>query len=149
MVDSRQKGARNESALKKLLIEKTELNWQRVPGSGALDTKHGLKGDLYIPNEKNVYCIEVKAYKESVINHTLLTSKNPQLDKFWEQAVRQGNQTERIALLIFKHDRSKWFVMIHEINELPSCEYLEYSRHGTYIMLLEDWLEYEKPEFIK
>ena len=148
MVDSRQKGARNEAALKKLLIEKTGLNWQRVPGSGALDAKHGLKGDLYIPNEKNVYCIEVKAYKESVINHTLLTGKNPQLDLFWEQTVRQGRQTDRLPLLIFKHNRSKWFVMYFS-TQLPYCDILYYSKLGTYISLLEDWLINEEQEFIK
>ena len=145
MVDSRQKGARNETALKKLLIDKTGLNWQRVPGSGALDAKHFLKGDLYIPNERNTFCIEAKAYKDSVLNHTLLTGKKPQLDIFWEQAVRQGIQTERLPCLMFKHDRSKWFVML---DFKPRCDHLHYSKLDTYIAMLEAWLDSDEPEFI-
>ena len=72
MVDSRAKGARAESALKKVLVEKTKLKWERIPASGALSEVHQLKGDLYVPGEKNLYCVEVKSYKESAINHLLL-----------------------------------------------------------------------------
>ena len=57
MVDSREKGARAELAVKKELIRLTGLAFQRVPGSGALAPVHGLKGDPYIPNEENLYAI--------------------------------------------------------------------------------------------
>lgn len=52
MVDSRQKGARAETDAKNILKMYTKLNWQRVPGSGALGAQHKLKGDLYIPEAK-------------------------------------------------------------------------------------------------
>lgn len=110
MVDSRQKGARAEAAAKKVLIEKTGLGWERTPGSGALNEKHKLKGDLYIPDCKNKFCVEVKHYKDDHFTSKVLTSKGPQFLLWWEQAERQGVQVGRDPLLLFKFDRSKWFV---------------------------------------
>ncbi len=110
MVDSRQKGARAESLLKKLLRDKTGINFQRTPGSGALNATHMLKGDIYIPNEKNRFCIEAKHYKDDHLTSKILTSKNPQLIEWWSQAVRQGEQVNMQPLLFFKFDRSKWFI---------------------------------------
>jgi len=152
MVDSRQKGARAEAAVKKVLIDKTGLNWQRTPGSGALAPTHGLKGDLYIPNEKNFYCVEVKHYKDDHFTSKILTSKDPQLTEWWKQAVRQGIQTDKDPLLIFKFDRSKLFVAFEE----EPCKMYKYRYsyyvHADmrfYIAKLEDWLKYEDVEFIK
>ena len=62
MVDPRAKGATAETKARDELRKLTKLKWERVPGSGALDEKHGLKGDLYVPNEKNLFCVEVKHY---------------------------------------------------------------------------------------
>ena len=50
MVDSRAKGARGEYLVRDLLREHTNLQFERVPMSGALEY---LKGDLYDPNEKS------------------------------------------------------------------------------------------------
>lgn len=115
MVDSRQKGARAEAALVKLLKEQTGLNWKRTPGSGALHKDHLLKGDLYVPGEGNNYCVEVKHYKDDKLTSKVLTDKEPQLIQWWEQALRQGKETNKKPILFFKFDRSKWFVMM----ELP------------------------------
>ena len=89
MVDSRQKGARAESAVKAVLKSATGLNWQRVPGSGALGVEHKLKGDLYIPDANNKYCVEVKHYKDDHLTSAILSGKNPLLFEWWEQAIRQ------------------------------------------------------------
>ena len=140
------KGTRAENALKKVLTTETGLNWQRTPSSGALSEVHKLKGDLYIPREKNVYTIEVKHYKDCHINHLLLTGVNPQIHEWWEQTVREAKQNENEPLLVFKHDRSKWFV--------GTSGYVdEEDRHiyvgalDIYIVLLTDWLKTE-PRFI-
>lgn len=116
MVDSRQKGARAEAALVKLLKEDTGLNWKRTPGSGALHPDHLMKGDAYVPGEHNLYCVEVKHYKECQLTSKVLTDKAPMLLQWWSQAVRQGEQVSKKPLLFFKHDRSKWFVMFSNIN---------------------------------
>lgn len=148
MVDSRQKGARAETLIKNELVKLTGHAFQRVPGSGALDPVHGLKGDLYIPNEKNLYAIEVKHYAEDHLTSKLLTSTNPQLQQFWEQTLREAKQTNKKPLLIFKFDRSKIFVAFAD---LPTVEYntvyVLINGHEFYIAILEDWIKHEKPKF--
>jgi hypothetical protein len=149
MVDSRAKGARTESQARDILRKATKLQWERVPGSGALDPKHKLKGDLYIPDSSNKYAVEVKGYAEDHVSSKLLTGKDPQLLTFWKQTVRQGLQVSRKPLLIFKFDRSKFFVAFDDI---PTANYryifIDIDEHQFYIALLEDWLTYEQPEFI-
>lgn len=150
MVDSRAKGARTETVVRDLLKKLTGLPWERVPGSGALDPKHQLKGDLYVPGRTNLYAVEVKGYAEDHINSTLLTGKNPQLLEFWKQAVRQGHQVNKKPLLIFKFDRSKIFVAFED---LPSsmayrCILCSIEDHDFYIALLEDWVKFDQPQFV-
>lgn len=150
MVDSREKGARAEVTVRDLLRKHTKLTWERVPGSGALNEKHQLKGDLYVPGEKNLYVVEVKHYKDDHLDSTLLTGKSPQLLEWWKQAVRQGEQVSKIPLLTFKHDRSKIFVAF---TELPSSRYrhifVSLDGYEFFIALLEDYLTFEKPKFIQ
>ncbi len=150
MVDSREKGARAETIVKDLLKEKTKLKWERVPGSGALNEKHGLKGDLYVPNEGNIYCVEVKHYAEDHFNSSLFTGKSPQLLEWWSQALRQGKQVDRKPLLLFKHDRSKVFACYED---MPNHDYrhvfVNILGYNFYVSTLTDWLEHEKPKFIK
>lgn len=150
MVDVRAKGAKAETDAKTILKKYTGLGWERTPGSGALDEKHGLKGDLYIPNKENIYCVEVKHYQDDHLTSQVLTSKNPQLIEWWAQATRQGIQVGRKPLLIFKHNRSKLFTAFQD---LPTADYrkiyLEVLQYSFYVSVLEDWLIYEKPKFIK
>lgn len=146
-VDSRAKGARAEALVKKKLIELTGLKWERIPASGGLSEVHGLKGDLYVPQEGNLFCTEVKAYKDDHINSGLLTHKTPQIVEWLNQTNRQAKQVNKRPLLIFKHDRSKIFVCFQD-EPIEEYRYLYYSEEGVYIALLEDWL-LDKPKFIK
>jgi hypothetical protein len=149
MVDSRDKGSRAETVVRDILRLQTKLKWERVPGSGALNEKHGLKGDLYVPNEKNLYCVEVKHYAEDHLTSALLTGKSPQLIEWWSQAVRQGIQVNRKPLLLFKHDRSKIFAAYED---MPSHEYrlvfVSVLDYNFYVSTLTDWLDHETPKFI-
>jgi hypothetical protein len=151
MVDSRAKGARVETDVKKKLIELTGLKWERVPGSGALDPKHQLKGDLYVVGEGNLFVTEVKGYKDDHLTSAILTSVNPQLLEFWEQAVRQGIQVNKKPLLIFKHDRSKIFAAFEDppSNALLDYMYVNCLGWTFYIALLDKWVKLEDPKFIK
>lgn len=152
MVDTKAKGTRAELIVRDTLRDLTGLNWQRTPGSGAFGAQFGLKGDLYIPNEKNRYSIEVKHYKDDHINSRLLTGKEPQFLIFWEQACRQAEQTDKEPLLIFKFDRSKIFVAFtFDIYNFPAdnCIVLYTKRFSAIgITLLEDWIIHCKPTFI-
>ena len=149
MVDSRAKGARTETVARDLLRKLTGLQWERVPGSGALDPKHQLKGDLYIPGEANTYAVEVKGYAEDHLNSSILTSKAPQLVEFWKQAVRQGHQVHKKPLLIFKFDRSKLFVAFEDLPKTLGyrCILISVDEHDFYVALLEDWIKFDQPKF--
>ena len=150
VVDSRAKGARAETVIRDQLRKLTGLKWERVPGSGALDEKHGLKGDLYVPNEKNLYAVEAKHYEHCHINHSLISGKLPQIIVWLEQTIRQGVQVSKKPLLIFKHDRSKTYCAFLDMPE-GDYPYMFISKNGYefYISLLEDFLVHNKPKFIQ
>ena len=151
VVDSRAKGARTETLARDMLRKYTGLAWERVPSSGALDPKHGLKGDLYVPNYVNNYCVEVKGYAEDHINSGLLTHKTPQIVEWWQQTQRQAFQVNKLPLLIFKYDRSKLFgaTVIVDDNMMDSRWLLFYSQdYEFYMFLLEDWLQNSKTKFV-
>ena len=89
MVDSRAKGARGEYLVRDLLREHTNLQFERVPMSGALEY---LKGDLYVPNEKNYFCIEVKNYEKSPLSDKLFSApKTNNLIRWWTKLKSQAN----------------------------------------------------------
>lgn len=149
MVDSREKGARGETVARDALRKLTGLKWERTPGSGALDPKHNLKGDLYVPNANNAYATEMKHYKDDQVSTSLLSGKSPILLGWWEQALRQAIQVKKLPLLIFKHDRSKLFAAYLD---MPMADYkhmaISVPPHEFYISLLEDWILNNNPKFI-
>lgn len=149
-VDSRAKGARAESDVAKVLKQKTGLDFKRVPLSGGLHESHQLKGDLYLVNARNIYCIEVKHYKDSHITPNILTDKTPQIIEWVIQTIREAKQISRKPLLIFKHDRSKLFVGFFDpptIDGAYRYMFVSVLGHEFYVALLDDWLDNEKPEF--
>lgn len=150
MVDPRVKGATGETVARDILRKYTKLQWERVPSSGALDPRHGLKGDLYVPNQANVYCVEVKNYKDDHLSSKVLTSKSPQLIDWWEQTLRESEQVSRKPLLIFKFDRSKLFAATLEL--LPDdVKYISIhtEKHDFFVCMLEDLLSKNVLRFVK
>lgn len=147
---SKEKGTRAETLIKETLSKYTKLNWQRTPLSGALDRKHGLAGDLYIPIEKNLWCVEVKHYKEDHLTSKILTNKTSQLLEWWVQCITQAHQVNKLPLLIFKFDRSKIFVAFDTMPNTDNYHYVYVNvpPHQFWISLLEDWIEYEDPKFV-
>ena len=151
MVDSKAKGARAEADLVKKLSQETGHNFKRIPLSGGLDASHGLKGDLYIPNSLNIYCIEVKHYADDHLTSKVLTDKNPQLEVWWDQTLREAAQISRKPLLIYKFDRSKWFVAWNDT--IPNAYHYRYmcinfNGKEFFTAKLDDWLQYENPRFV-
>lgn len=146
MVDSRQKGARAELQARDLLRKLSGLKWERVPASGALGAEHGLKGDLYVPKTDVRWCVEVKHYKDDQISTKLITGKSPIFDQWWEQTVREAEQIDKRPLLLFKHDRSKWFVAYKKVD--AHLHHIHYKNReicitdlGLYITLAEERLK--------
>lgn len=150
MVDSRQKGARAEADIVKKLTEYTGHIFKRIPMSGALDAAHGLKGDVYIPNSLNIFCIEVKHYKDDHFSSKVLTDKKAQLIEWWEQTIREAAQISRKPLLIYKFDRSKVFVAFKDMptNSDYRWVFFNIDGHEFYSAKLDDWIDYEQPRFV-
>lgn len=146
MVTSNDKGARGETIIRDKLRTLTGLQFERVPSSGALDPKHGLKGDLYLVGVNNLYAIECKNYEEDHLTSKVLTSVDSQLHKFWAQAVRQGIQVNKKPLLLFKFTRSKIFVAYNEIPD--NVDHVYISKGDFFVSMMEDWIRQEKPKFL-
>lgn len=146
MVDSRAKGARGEYLVRDMLREYTGLRFERVPSSGALEY---LKGDLYVPNESNKYCIEVKNYAESPLSDKMFTQeKTNNLITWWTKVSYQASNGNQEPLLFFKYNRSKVFVVTNQKPE-KCLKYFFISWLNCYIIVAEDWLENEKISFLK
>ena len=141
MVDSRAKGARGEYAVRDLLRQHTGLQFERVPLSGALEY---LKGDLYVPNAFNRFCIEVKNYADSPLTDKIFTAeKTNNLSKWWIKIKTQAKNSKQEPLLFFKYDRSKVFVCT-EIPPVNTDKYIFIYWHNCYVLLAEDWLANEE-----
>lgn len=148
-IDSRAKGAKGENDVAKVLKAHTKLDFLRVPLSGALDAKHGLKGDLYLLGGICRYCIEVKFYAEDHISSKILTDKIPKIQTWWEQCEREAKQINKIPLLIFKFNRSKMFVAFEDLptqiyNYITICV----NDHVFHTAELNTWLKNEGPKFV-
>lgn len=144
MVDSRAKGARGEYLVRDMLREYTNLQFERVPNSGALEY---LKGDLYIPHTKNKYCIEVKNYADSPLTDKIFTApKTNNLIRWWNKLKVQAEQGNQQPLLFFKYNRSPVFVVTENKPKNFSL-WINIKFLDCYVMLAEEWLKNETPEF--
>ena len=144
MVDPRAKGAEGERQVRDLLRKHTELEFQRVPMSGALDF---MKGDIFLPNMHNNYCIEVKFYKDSHFSDKVLTAKKSNVFiHWWNQTIEQAKKAGAKPALFFKYNRSKIFVAQKDKPE-NGLDYMYVSFLGCYVSLAQDWLILEKPSF--
>jgi len=143
MVDSRAKGARGEYLVRDMLRDASGLQFERVPSSGALSY---LKGDLYVPDEKNLFCIEVKNYEKSPFTDKIFTNQTNYLLLWWEKIVKQAELKLQQPLLFFKYSRSKVFVVTTLKPENTRYTYVSWL--DCYIMIAEEWLDQEKVEWI-
>lgn len=145
MVDSRAKGARGEYLVRDMLREHTGYQFERVPNSGALEY---LKGDLYVPHEKNRFCIEVKNYENSPLSDKIFTAKKTNnLIKWWIKLLQQAAGGNQEPLLFFKYNRSPVFVVTN-LQPAVSHEWMYIQFLHCYILLADVWLKEEKVEFL-
>jgi Holliday junction resolvase len=144
MVDPRAKGAEGERQVRDLLKKHTQLGFQRVPMSGALEF---LKGDIFLPNMHNNYCIEVKFYKDSHFNDKILTAlKSNMFIRWWDQTIEQAKKAGAKPALFFKYNRSKIFVAQRDEPE-NGLNYMYVSHLGCYVSLAHEWILLENPSF--
>ena len=144
MVDPRAKGAEGERQVRDLLKGHTGLAFERVPMSGALDY---LKGDIFLPNMHNNYCIEVKFYKDSHFNDKILTAlKSNIFIRWWDQTIEQAKKAGAKPALFFKYNRSKIFVAQRDEPD-NGLNYMYVSHLGCYVSLAHEWILLENPSF--
>tara|TARA_R110002126_G_scaffold209611_2_gene356193 strand:+ start:1474 stop:1917 length:444 start_codon:yes stop_codon:yes gene_type:complete len=144
MVDPRAKGQRGEYLVRDMLRDASGLQFERVPSSGALAY---LKGDLYIPDANNAFCIEVKNYEKSPLSDKVFTNKTNYLLIWWEKIVKQAELKLQQPLLFFKYSRSKVFVVTTIKPE--NTKHMHLSWLDCYVCLAEEWLENEKMEWTR
>ena len=112
--------------------------------SGALEF---MKGDLFVPNKENLYCIEVKNYKDNHFTDKVISTTSNQFIKWWAQTTEQAEKGGQKPILFFKYNRSKIYVAQQE--EPLKVEKYMYVKHlDCYVSLATDWLIFEQPRFI-
>lgn len=141
-VDSREKGKRGEMQVRDLLRDKTKLQWERVPGSGAFGANHSLKGDVYLPpgtSHMSKYCFEVKWYKDEQLTSNILNTGNSQIEKWWEQATREAQEMNMKPALVFKKDRGTWLIALDFTDDsaihLADHHHITFSKRDTEIII--------------
>lgn len=139
MVNSRQKGNRGEQQVMSLLGRMTEERWEQTPGSGS----GKIKGDLRVPGKHNLFCVEVKFYKDSGFNSKIYTSKTNNLYKWWSKLCKQSQDMEQEPLLIFRENYGKFFAVTVR-KPTNTLKYIHIAWLGAYILLAEHWLEKEE-----
>lgn len=145
MVDSRAKGARGEYLVRDMLRQFTNLQFERVPASGALEY---LKGDIYVPHAKNRFCIEVKNYESSPLSDKIFTAKKTNnLIRWWVKLLQQAAGGDQEPLLFFKYNRSPVFV-VTSLEPENTTEWLRIEWLDCYVLLAEIWLQKEEVEFV-
>lgn len=144
MVNSRQKGAKAEEEVCAKLTQHTGYIFTRVPGSGC----GRIKGDLHIEGSPNRFCIEIKHYAESPFSDKILTNKSNDFVQWWIKLLKQSDQMKQEPLLIWRYNRSKWFV---STNMKPAMvnNCLDWHLNSCYTMLLDEWLKKESIAWLK
>ena len=117
MVNSIKKGKNGEREVAKLLTKITNVNWRRVPSSGALFTSQQakkFKGDVYTdsPLFENVV-VEVKNTKKGLTVSDMFNKKSC-LYKWLDQLEKETGQHDT-GVLFFK-DKGKWFFLFGKVN---------------------------------
>lgn len=143
MVNSRQKGAKEEEEVLKIFSDYTGVLWKRTPGSG-----NGLvKGDITANGA--LYTVEIKHIKDSPITDKALTNRSNLLVTWWAKVCKEARAAGREPLLVVKYNYSKRFVFFQYPLPMDSFNYINFRMLPAYCMVLSEWLEVEKPLLIK
>ena len=138
-IKSKAKGTRAEYACRDLLKKYTGLPWNRTPQSGALGAQFKMKADLFVPGEKNLYSVEVKSYKDDHLASKILVNTTSPLFDWWEQVTKDAKSNGNEPILIYKYDRSKFFLCTDEIYDAPNHIYI--SSLNIFVYPLEQFLQ--------
>lgn len=145
-IHSGQKGNRGENGVIKLLTERFNIPFSRVPESGARisqvalpeELKQAYVGDIVVP-VKFKFCIECKnGYDDINFDYILFKNhSNAVLDSFLEQAQRDANVVHKKPLLCWKKTGKPYlaFTQEHKLSE-----------YGLYY---RDWIACQLTDLLK
>lgn len=134
MTNSKDKGNRGEVLVRTELRKITGLNFEKTPHSGASSIE-GLKGDLYLPNQRNEYTIEVKNYEGDGFSSHILEGKGDFL-RWWEQACAAAKVNKNTPMVIYRWNRSKMYAALPSY--VPTAVYNKIVTPYCSIYLLSD-----------
>lgn len=133
---SKEKGARGETQVRDYLREKTGLQFERTPNSGATSTK-GLKGDIFILNHFNNFTIEVKFYEADELGSNVLTGKGTFKD-WWGQCIREAKDNGNLPMLVYKWNRSILFCGLPDTFDAKCNNYIHLSTLKCKIYIMSE-----------
>jgi hypothetical protein len=106
-INSNRKGAKGERVACNVLKEWSELEFSRVPRSGALRWKKtdNIVGDITCtePNHICYMVFEVKLRKSISIND-LIMAKKSDIMEFWSQVTEDGIRGKKVPVLMMRYD---------------------------------------------
>lgn len=147
-INSKAKGNRVELEFAKLLTERFNKKFTRVPMSGGFSTFHkdtgvkesamqDLSGDIIAP-EGFKFSIEIKSRKEFNF-WDLLNNNNNEIDDWLKQVEEDSEISGKLPLLIIKINHRKPFVLFRKELLEGKLIYKEYTvKRFDYFLLLED-----------
>ena len=142
MVNPRQKGNRGEQQVIAILDRVTQEKWEQTPGSGS----GKIKGDLRVHGKHNIFCVEVKFYKNVGFDAKIFTQKSNNFFQWWSKICKQAQQMKQEPLLVFRENHGKFFVAtVREPKN--TLRYMHIAWLGAYVLILEDWLDKEEIKF--
>jgi len=118
MVNSLQKGKRNERQLAKMLSTWWGSEFHRTPSSGAFFTQHQqtqldpVRGDLVCPADFP-FTVETKNYKVVDLYDLIRNGKKSEIFKWWEQA-KDETAPGKKPLVIFKENKKQYYCIAEE-----------------------------------
>ena len=141
MVNSRRKGHDAEIKAAAMLKRITGHEFVQTPGSGS----GIIKGDLMIEHKKNLFCIEIKHYKDMGFNHKIFTQKSNTFVNWWSKLCKQSQDMNQEPLLIFKENHSQWYVATTRKPLYKKHMYINWL--GCYVTLADKFLETQEVKF--
>jgi Holliday junction resolvase len=155
-MNSKKKGSRNERGIANLFKAWTGYEFARTPGSGGLHWKRtsDTVGDITCSDAKHnryfQFSVEAKNYKDINFEHLLLPVKNVKILEFWDQAMGDALEANKVPLLFMRYNgmakdshflvvKTDFYTIIK--SELPKHDRIQsYCKGKPIVILLSDVL---------
>jgi len=98
-----------------------------------------------IEHKKNLFCIEIKHYKDMGFNHKIFTQKSNTFVNWWSKLCKQSQDMNQEPLLIFKENHSQWYVATTRKPLYKKHMYINWL--GCYVTLADKFLETQEVKF--